>query len=89
MSDGGVHAETTASPSATPAVSRTKRQRRPTGAPPPLPRRIAVTTTAWVALAAILVAGAFLVSERTPGARHSTGRAHGYCSNWRRSGRRG
>jgi membrane-associated phospholipid phosphatase len=66
MSDSGAHAETTASPRATPAVRRTKRQRRPTGAPPPLPRRIAVTTTAWVALAAILVTGAFLVSERTP-----------------------
>ena len=65
MSDSGAHAETTASPPA-PAVRRTKRQRRPTGAPPPLPRRIAVTTTAWVALAAILVTGAFLVSERTP-----------------------
>jgi membrane-associated phospholipid phosphatase len=66
MSDSGAHAETTASPPATSAVRRTKRQRRPTGAPPPLPRRIAVTTTAWVALAAILVTGAFLVSERTP-----------------------
>ena len=28
------------------AVRRFKRQRRPTGAPPPLPRRITVTTTA-------------------------------------------
>ena len=66
MSDSGAQAETTTSPSATPAVRRTGRQRRPTGAPPPLPRRIAVTTTAWLALAAILVAGAFLVSERAP-----------------------
>ena len=65
MSDSGAHAETTASPPASP-VRRTGHQRRPTGAPPPLPRRIAVTTTAWVALAAVLVAGAFLVSERTP-----------------------
>ena len=64
MSDSGTHAETAASPAAT--VRRTGRQRRPTGAPPPLPRRIAVTTAAWVALAAILVTGAFLVSERTP-----------------------
>jgi membrane-associated phospholipid phosphatase len=65
MSDSGTHAETTASPAAA-TVRRTGRQRRPTGAPPPLPRRIAVTTAAWVALAAILVTGAFLVSERTP-----------------------
>jgi membrane-associated phospholipid phosphatase len=64
MSDSGTHAETAASPAAT--VRRTGRQRRPTGAPPPLPRRIAVTTAAWVTLAAILVTGAFLVSERTP-----------------------
>jgi membrane-associated phospholipid phosphatase len=66
MSDSGARAETTASPAATSAVRRTGRQRRPTGAPPPLPRRIAVTTTAWVALAAILVTGAFLASVRAP-----------------------
>jgi membrane-associated phospholipid phosphatase len=66
MSDGTARADTAVSAAATPAVRRTGRQRRPTGAPPPLPRRIAVTTTAWLALAAILVAGAFLVSERAP-----------------------
>jgi len=66
MSDSGAPAETTASQAATSAVRRTGRQRRPSGAPPPLPRRIAVTTTAWAALAAILVTGAFLVSERAP-----------------------
>jgi membrane-associated phospholipid phosphatase len=65
MSDSGARAETAVSPAAS-GVRRTGRQRRPTGAPPPLPRRIAVTTAAWVALAAILVTGAFLVSERTP-----------------------
>ena len=48
------------------AVRRTRRQRRPTGAPPPLPRRIGPSTTVWLALAAILVPGAFLVSELTP-----------------------
>jgi len=51
---------------APPAVPRAGRQRRPTGAPPPLPHRITVSTTAWLALAAILVTGAFLVSENTP-----------------------
>ena len=65
MSDGTARAGTAVSAAAASTVRRTRRQRRPTGAPPPLPRRIAVTTTAWVALAAILVAGAFLVSERT------------------------
>ena len=48
-----------------PAARRTRRQRRPTGAPPPLPHRIGPSTTAWLALAAILVTGAFGVSERT------------------------
>ena len=43
-----------------------RRQRRPTGAPPPLPRRLAVTTTAWVLLAAITVTSAFLICEQTP-----------------------
>jgi membrane-associated phospholipid phosphatase len=66
VSDSGAPAETTASQAATSAVRRTGRQRRPSGAPPPLPRRIAVTTTAWAALAAILVTGTFLVSERAP-----------------------
>jgi hypothetical protein len=66
MSENTVGADTAVSPPATHAVRRTGRQRRPTGAPPPLPRRIAVSTTAWLALAAILVTGAFLVSERAP-----------------------
>jgi len=48
------------------AARRTRRQRRPTGAPPPLPRRIGPSTTAWLALAAILVTSAFGVSESTP-----------------------
>jgi tRNA A-37 threonylcarbamoyl transferase component Bud32/membrane-associated phospholipid phosphatase len=47
-------------------VRRSRRQRRPSGAPPPLPHRIGLTTTAWLALAAILVSAAFLVSELTP-----------------------
>ena len=49
-----------------PAAQRTARQRRPTGAPPPLPHPITVSTTAWLLLAAIVLAGAFLVSELTP-----------------------
>jgi len=46
-----------------PAVRRT---RRPTGAPPPLPRPIGLSATAWLTLAALLVSAAFLVAERTP-----------------------
>jgi membrane-associated phospholipid phosphatase len=47
-------------------VQRTRRQRRPTGAPPPLPHPIAITTTAWLLIAAVIVAAAFVASERTP-----------------------
>ena len=41
-------------------------QRRPTGAPPPLPHPVSVSTTAWVLLAVVIVAFAFLFSEITP-----------------------
>jgi hypothetical protein len=44
-------------------VRRTRRQRRPSGAPPPLPGRIGPSTTAWLVLAVLLVSAAFLVSE--------------------------
>ncbi len=43
-----------------------RRQRRPTGAPPPLPRSISPSTTAWLVLAPIMVAGAFGICERAP-----------------------
>jgi len=66
MTDGPARGDTTVSPSTTPAVRHTGRQRRPTGAPPPLPHKIAVSTTAWLALAAIFAGGAFLVSEQSP-----------------------
>ena len=47
-------------------VHRARRQRRPTGAPPPLPHPIAVSTTAWLLVAAVILAGAFLFSGLTP-----------------------
>jgi hypothetical protein len=43
-------------------AQRAHRQRRPTGAPPPLPHPIAVSTTVWLILAAVSVAAAFLIS---------------------------
>ena len=46
-----------AAPESAPA-RRTARQRRPTGAPPPLPHPITVSTTAWLLLAAVILAGA-------------------------------
>jgi membrane-associated phospholipid phosphatase/tRNA A-37 threonylcarbamoyl transferase component Bud32 len=48
------------------AVQRERRQRRPTGAPPPLPHPIAISTTAWLLLAVVILASAFLISENTP-----------------------
>jgi membrane-associated phospholipid phosphatase len=61
--------ERTVSPAAPPGsvpVQRTARQRRPTGAPPPLPHPVRITTTAWLVLAVVIVACAFLFSAETP-----------------------
>ena len=49
-----------------PAVSKGRRQRRPTGAPPPLPHPVTITTTAWLVLVAMGLAGAFLAAQHTP-----------------------
>jgi membrane-associated phospholipid phosphatase len=48
------------------AVSKGRRQRRPTGAPPPLPHPVTITTTAWLLLAAVGLTGAFVASQHTP-----------------------
>jgi len=45
---------------------RVARQRRPTGAPPPLPHPFTISTTAWLLLAVLIVACAFLISAHTP-----------------------
>ena len=47
-------------------AQRTRRQRRPTGAPPPLPHPVVISTTAWLVLAAVILACAFVFSARTP-----------------------
>ena len=44
-------------------VQRARRQRRPTGAPPPLPHPITLSTTIWVLLALVVLVAAFLFSE--------------------------
>jgi len=49
-----------------PAAGKPRRQRRPTGAPPPLPHPITITTTAWLVLLAVILAGAFVASQHTP-----------------------
>jgi tRNA A-37 threonylcarbamoyl transferase component Bud32 len=52
-----------------PAVRRTTRQRRPTGAPPPLPHPVSVTTRAWLVLAFVVLAGVIVISLRAPSLR--------------------
>ena len=47
------------------AVHKTRKQRRPTGAPPPLPHPVTITTTGWLVLVAIVLAGAFVASQHT------------------------
>src|SRR6185437_151830 len=47
----------------------TARQRRRTGAPPPLPHPVRVSTTAWLVLAVVLVSCAFLLWAETPSVR--------------------
>ena len=49
-----------------PAVAGRRRQRRPTGAPPPLPHPFTISTAAWLVLGAVALAGAFLASQHTP-----------------------
>jgi len=61
--------ERTVSPAAPPGNvpgQRTARQRRPTGAPPPLPHPVRVSTTAWLVLAVVIVSCAFVISAHTP-----------------------
>jgi membrane-associated phospholipid phosphatase len=48
-----------------PAAYRTGRQRRPTGAPPPLPHPVGISTTAWLVGVAMGLAAAFLASQPT------------------------
>jgi len=52
-----------------PAVRRTTRRRRPTGAPPPLPHPVSVTTRAWLILAVVVLAGVIVISVRAPSLR--------------------
>jgi len=59
----------TASLAPGPAVRRTTRRRRPTGAPPPLPHPVSVTTRAWLFLAVVVLAGVIVISLRAPSLR--------------------
>ena len=52
-----------------PAVRPAGRRRRPTGAPPPLPHPVSVTTTAWLIAVVVVLASAIVVSVRAPSLR--------------------
>ena len=52
-----------------PAVRRAPRHRRPTGAPPPLPHPVSVTTRAWLVFAAVVLAGVIVILVRAPSLR--------------------
>jgi tRNA A-37 threonylcarbamoyl transferase component Bud32 len=52
-----------------PAVRRAPRRRRPTGAPPPLPHPVSVTTRAWLVLAVVVLAGMIVILVRAPSLR--------------------
>src|SRR5579863_166364 len=47
----------------------TPQRRRPTGAPPPLPHPVSVTTGAWLVLAVVVLAGVIVLSVRAPSLR--------------------
>jgi tRNA A-37 threonylcarbamoyl transferase component Bud32 len=48
---------------------RPPRRRRPTGAPPPLPHPVSVTTRAWLVFAAVVLAGVIVILVRAPSLR--------------------
>jgi tRNA A-37 threonylcarbamoyl transferase component Bud32 len=52
-----------------PAVRRMPGRRRPTGAPPPLPHPVSVTTRAWLVLVVVVLAGVIVISARAPSLR--------------------
>ena len=72
-----------------PAVRPAARRRRPTGAPPPLPHPVSVTTTAWLILGVVVLAGAILVSERAPWLRIDDQAKHAVLRLLAGHGRRG
>jgi tRNA A-37 threonylcarbamoyl transferase component Bud32 len=67
VSDAGHVAAGSGRPPPPPGTAADKgRQRRPTGAPPPLPHPVTITTAAWLVLAALVLAGAFAAAQHTP-----------------------
>src|SRR5436189_5577233 len=65
MSENSERIVSPAVPPGNAPAQRTARQRRPTGAPPPLPHPFRITTMAWLLLAVAIVTCAFLFSQHT------------------------
>ena len=75
------HALTDAAPHVPPTVRRTRRMRRPSGAPPPLPRSIGRSGRGWIATLIVFFVW-IIVMLSSPGARRTTDRwAFGGSSN--------
>ena len=68
MSDGIGRVAARDGPASLPggSVGKVRRQRRPTGEPPPLPHSVTTTTAAWLVLAAIAAAAAFAATLHAP-----------------------
>ena len=69
-----------------PAVRRTSARRRPTGAPPPLPRPVSVSTRAWLALVVVVLAVVVVAAVRAPSLRlddHFNAAVLGFLARWR------
>ncbi|HTE69844.1 MAG TPA: hypothetical protein VK942_13965, partial [Actinomycetes bacterium] len=61
MDSGSAHALETAHDVAPPGTRRGRRRRRPTGEPPPLPRRLENTGVGWLVAAVGLIALSLLL----------------------------
>src|SRR5438445_11052902 len=66
MSEDTEQTVSSADPPGNVPAQGTARQRRPTGAPPPLPHPFTISTTAWLVLAVLIVACAFVFTAHTP-----------------------
>ncbi len=68
MSDNTGRVATGNGPAGSPGAEarKARRQRRPTGAPPPLPHPVTITTPGWLVLAVLILTAAFVASQHGP-----------------------
>ena len=72
-----------------PAAGSARRQRRPTGEPPPLPHPVTISARTWLVVVAVGLAVALVAAQRTPWLRLDDRAGTWVLPSWRRSGRRG